>query len=63
MEGNSGPQSNRNTLDDVAGDFPVAPVVEARGPRIGMAGEALHVFEGHALFEQVGDCGYPERMG
>jgi len=56
------PSSNRNPLDDVAGDFPVAPVVEAGGPRVRMAGKALHVFEGHALFEQIGDRGHPERM-
>jgi len=41
--------SNRNPLDDVAGDFPVAPVVEAGCPRVGVAGEPLYVVEKHTL--------------
>ena len=43
--------SNRDPLDDVAGDFFIAAVVEAGGTRVGVAGQALDVFEGHALFQ------------
>ena len=45
---------NRNPLDDVAGDLFLAVVVEAGGARVGMAGQALHIFQRHALLEQIG---------
>ena len=54
------PGSNRNPLDDVAGDLFLAAVVEASGAGIGVASQALHVFEGDALFQKVGDGCYPE---
>ena len=47
--------SNRNPLHDVAGDLLVAAVVEAGGARVGVAGQALDVFEGQALLQEVGD--------
>jgi hypothetical protein len=46
--------------DDVASDILVSPVVEARGARVRMAGQALHVFESHTLLEQVGDRRHAE---
>ena len=43
------PASHGNPLHYIPGDFPAAPVIEAGGARIGMPGQALHVFERHAL--------------
>ena len=54
------PLSDRNPLDDVAGDGFVPTVVEVGGAGVGVAGEALDVFERHALGEQVGDDGDAE---
>ena len=54
---------NRDPLDDVAGNLFVAAVVESRGARVGVAGQALDVFEGGALLEKVGDGGDAEGMG
>lgn len=51
--------SHGNALDHIRGDLPVAPVVKPGGTRVGMPGEALHVFERHALFEQIGNGGEP----
>lgn len=42
--------------------FAKPTIVEARGARGGVAGEVLHVFERHALFEQVGDDGDAEQV-
>ena len=50
----AGMYSNPNPLHDVAGDFLLSTVVKAGGARVGVAGQALDVFEGNALFEQVG---------
>ena len=44
---------NRNPFDDVPRDCLLAPVVETRRARVGVAGQALHVLQWHALFEQV----------
>ena len=54
--------SDRDALDDIAGDLFVSPVVEAGGAGVGVAGEALHFIERDALGEQVGDDGDPERV-
>jgi hypothetical protein len=37
--------SDRDPLDDIARDAPAATVVNLGGPRVRMAGEALHVFQ------------------
>ena len=42
------------------GDLLVTAVVEPGGARVGVAGQALHVLERHALFQQVGDGRHPE---
>ena len=38
------------------------PVIEPGGARVGVAGQALHVFEWHALLQQIGDGRDAERM-
>jgi len=40
----------------------LAAIVKARGARVGVAGQALHVFECHALLQQVSYGGHPERV-
>jgi len=52
--------SDRDPLHNIPCDLLVAPVVEPGGARVGVASQVLHVFEGHALFEQVGDGGDAE---
>jgi hypothetical protein len=42
--------SNRNAFYDIAGDLLVAAVVEPGSARVGVAGQALNVFERDALF-------------
>ena len=41
----------RNPLHDVARDAPLAPIIEPRGARIGMAHQLLHVLKRHALLQ------------
>ena len=52
--------SNRNPLHNIPRDLALPAVVEAGGARVGVAGEALDLFERDALFEQVGDDGDAE---
>ena len=51
-EGDASHCLHGNPLHDIPFDLALSPVVEPRGARIGVPGEALHVFERHALFEQ-----------
>src|SRR5437879_12867537 len=53
---------NRDPLDDIPHNLLLPAVVGARGARIDVAGQALHVFQRHALFEQIVDSGDPELM-
>ena len=46
---------NRNPFHNIPADFPLPPVIEPGGARIGMPGEALDVFERDVLLQQVGD--------
>jgi len=55
--------SHGNPLHNIPRDLALAPVVEAGGARIGVPGQALHVFERDALLQQVGDGGDAEGMG
>ena len=48
--------SDRDALDDIAGDLFVPAVVEPGGARGGVAGKELHVFERHSL-DQLPDGG------
>ena len=47
--------SDRNPLDDVAGDPPLPSVVEACRAWVGVASEKLDVFQWNALGEQIRD--------
>lgn len=49
------PFLHRNPLHDIALYFPLPPVVESGGARIGVAGQVLHVVAGHALLQQIGE--------
>lgn len=54
---------NRHPFDDVSGDSPLATVVEASCAGVGVAGEALDVFQRNPLGEQIGDRRDAEGMG
>ena len=54
---------NRDPLDYVSCDPAVAPIIEAGGSGVGVAGDALHVFEGDALLEQIRNGGHTEGVG
>lgn len=56
-------RSNRNPLDDVPGHLFLPAVVKPCRPRVGMAGQVLHVFQRHALGQQVRDRRHAERVG
>jgi len=52
--------SHRNPLHNIPCNLPFSPVVKSRRTRIGVPGQALHVFEGDALLQQVGNGGDAE---
>ncbi len=54
------PVLNRNPLDNITRDSPLAPIVKPRGARIGMAHQLLHVLQRHSLLEKVGNSGDPK---
>jgi hypothetical protein len=54
--------SNRNPLHDIPGDLLLPAVVGRGSARIGVVGQALHVLEGHALFQLVGYGGDAKGM-
>ena len=55
--------SHGDTLDDVAGDPFLSPVVELGSLGVGVAGQVLDVLEGHVLGEQVGHDEDAEAVG
>ncbi len=46
---------NGNAVDHLARDHLRPPVIQTRRPGIGVPRQSLHVFESHALIQQVGD--------
>ena len=52
-----------NPLHNIAGDAPPPPVIDLGGPGVGVAGQVLHVLQGHVLGEQIGDHQDPEAVG
>jgi hypothetical protein len=42
-------RSDRDPLHDVPRDLPPSPVVDSRGPCVGVPGEVLHVLQRHVL--------------
>lgn len=55
--------SNGNPFHEISADAALSAVVEAGRAGIGMAGEVLHVLQRRAVQQQVGDRGYPKRVG
>ena len=47
--------SERDPIDDGAGDAPLAPVVELGGGRMRVSDQVLDLFDGHVLAEQIRD--------
>src|SRR5512135_3067529 len=47
-------RSDRDPLDDIPRDLPPPPVVDPGGPRVGVAGQVLHVLERRVLLEEIG---------
>jgi hypothetical protein len=48
------PSSDRDPLHDVPSDLPPPPIVDPRGPRVGVAGQVLDVFKRDVLLQEVG---------
>ena len=55
--------SDRDPLDEVAGDAPATTVVDLGGAGVGVPGQVLDVFERHVLAEQVRDYQDAKRVG
>lgn len=54
---------NGNPLDDISRDLFLSPIVESGRAGIGVAEQILHVFQRHALLQQIGRRATAKRMG
>ena len=57
------PVLNRNPLDNITRDAPLAAIVEPGGAGIRVPHQLLHVLQRHSLLEKIGDGGYAEAVG
>jgi hypothetical protein len=56
----SGLSSIPNPLHVLEQNLLSAPVIEFRGPAVGMAGDPLSGFKGAVIFQKIRDAGRPE---
>jgi hypothetical protein len=52
--------SDGNPLHNIPRDLAPPPVVDSSGPRVGVAGQVLHVLQRHVLLQKVGHRRHPE---